>query len=267
MASWAVERLPRPDDGREQDAVRGAAPEPAFSDAQGVLALQRSAGNAAVARLMQADRPALQRYKVDPQPRVEHQWGRRGKLVDLNCGWYAQLGVIDYHYLKSIRPKLNESQRLALEQGGHLSYKVGKAKLPHSVRFGFSPAGYNEYGNRYKNENLPAAAISRTLPKPNTPAQWKHALQTYGPLIVSKAMHYVLVVGVTDHSFYYRDSLTGTAMYHDFPLMNLLIDEVSYVELSEVEKLFKAELKAAAPSSGNSDSSGKTSETPLASTS
>ena len=223
-------------------------------DPRGVLALQRGAGNAAVARLIQAapagQRPgtqsalrSLQRYKVYPQPRVEHQWLRKGKLVDLNCGWYAQLGVVDYHYLKSIAPRLTDRQRRALEQGGHLSYAAGKRKLAHDVSWSFDPEGRDAQGQPYI--NTPPAAISQKLAKPTTPAEWKKALQDHGPLIVSKAWHYLLVVGVTPQAFYYRDSLTGTAMYHDFLIMNKLIGDVYFVELREVQKLFKAELKAA----------------------
>jgi hypothetical protein len=225
--------------------------------APSVLALQQHAGNAAVARMLQSrpaeaqslglgpERrvltsiagPSLQRFKVNPMPRVRHQWNRKHRLVDLNCGWYAQMGVVDYHYLKSIRPKLTPRQRVGLESDGHLGYHAAKGKLHHHSKMGFDP----EY------RAIPGAdraAISEQLGKPNTPDQWKDTLKKHGPLIVSKASHFVLVVGVTARSFYYLDSLTGLAAYHDFFIMNRIIEQVYRVRPSEVEKLFQAELDA-----------------------
>lgn len=219
-----------------------------------LLSLQQSVGNRAVARLIQAA-PAgqrrgahaalrsLQRYKVHPQPRVEHQWLRKRRLVDLNCGWYAQLGVVDYHYLKSIAPRLTARQRMALEQGGHLSYAAGKSKLAHHERLGFHPEGRDVAG--WPLQGTPAAAISTKLDKPTTPDEWEKALKTFGPLIVSNALHSVLVVGVTPLAFYYRDSLTGAALSTDFLVMNRIIRSVYCVRPREVERLFKRELEAA----------------------
>jgi hypothetical protein len=176
-------------------------------------------------------------------PRVSHQWFRKHRLVDLNCGWYAQMGVVDYHYLNSIRQKLTRQQQAALESHGHLGYDVVKRKLHHHSKWKFDPEGRDVW-NRPK-AGAPRAAISQQLDKPDTPAKWKARLKTFGPLIVATDIHYLLVVGVTPRSFYYLDSLTGRAAYYDFWLMNRAIGQVYCVKLSEVEKLFQAELKVA----------------------
>jgi hypothetical protein len=239
---------------------------PPLLDAHAVLALQRRAGNAAVAKLLREGpaRPAslhdcvrgaalhdaprsIQRYVVDPMPRVEHQWfkDKSLRLIDLNCGWYAQLGAVDYHYLKSVQPLLTEDQRRRLEKRDHLSYSTGAAKLPYTTTYGFDPEGYDKYGRRY--QEAPPAAISREIDKPADAAGWEAALKDYGPLIVGKARHYLLVVGVTPRAFHYRDSLTGTAMYHDFPLMQTMIEDVHYVSPLDVKRLFESELAQSAP--------------------
>lgn len=224
----------------------------------GLLGLQRAVGNAGVAGLMEqnsraarrplSDEPAgvvpqpilpvvhIQRYKVAPMPRISRQsfiWRPGTKLVDLNCGWYAQLAVVDYHYINTIVP--GGFGRPAAEKGatGHLSYAGGKNLLPYTPgikNYGFSPDS--------EIAGAPASAKAIEIDKPASVAAWKQALQNYGPLIVSKAAHYVVVVGITKRAFYYLDSLTGGAAYHDYGLMQLLINGVYYVPLAEVKTLF-----------------------------
>ncbi|MGH3798273.1 MAG: hypothetical protein ACRDSP_25780 [Pseudonocardiaceae bacterium] len=178
----------------------------------------------------------IQRYKVAPMPRISRQsfiWRPGTKLVDLNCGWYAQLAVVDYHYVNTIVP--GGYGRPAAEKGatGHLSYAGGKNLLPYTPgvkNYGFSP------DSEVVGAHPSAKAIE--IDKPTSTAEWKLALQNHGPLIVSKAAHYVVVVGVTKRAFYYLDSLTGGAAYHDYRLMQFLIDGVYYVPLTEVKALF-----------------------------
>jgi hypothetical protein len=205
----------------------------------------------------------LQRETVNPMPIIHRQflmWRSRSKVLDLNCGWFSQLAVVDHLYMKNIRQKLTPAQQQQLEGASspHLSYSAGRTLIPYSNTTVFTDYGYNP--------RTDGIATKVDLPNGNTVAmltnQWKDLLRRHGPLIVSGPFgepfgvpHYVTVVSVRNNTMYYLDALAfklsgsqGTLRSQPFATMAANVGSIDRVSPLTVDGLFAGHVaQAAAP--------------------
>jgi hypothetical protein len=208
----------------------------------------------------------LQRYRVAPMPIIYRQflmWRHGAHVLDLNCGWYSQLAVVDHFYVANIRNQLTAAQQQQLEGGSapHLSYSAGRALLPYANKWVFSDFGFDPSAGG-------PGAIATGLALPAAPAggggpslrrQWKNLLQAHGPLIVSGRFgepfgvpHYVTVVAVENDRMYYLDALAfkvtgdrGTLRHQRFNTMAAKVRSIDYVAPAAINALFAPYVQAA----------------------
>ena len=185
--------LTDPRSARDPDQLRG---------------LARKIGNRAMGAL-------LQRETANPMPIIYRQflmWRGGSKVLDLNCGWYSQLAVVDHFYVKDIRQKLTPAQQQQLEGTStpHLSYNAGRALIPYSNATVFTDFGYDpRVAGIARKVDLPTGTTVAILTN-----QWKDLLRRHGPLILSgpfgepfNVPHYVTLVSVRHNTMYYLDAL------------------------------------------------------------
>ena len=182
---------------------------------------ERDAGDPWTAPL---SRPVLQRFVVDPLPKMKHQY-RRGVLgiVDLNCGWYCMVAAMTHHL------------------GRPLGLTEAKRRLPKSTWLAYSPQL--------------AGNLANSIGKPSTLAGWESRLRTFGPIVVAGKLgaadwgflggvgHFVLIVGADPRqgTLTYMDPLIGNKVCrgryaHMEPRIN--DDDVYTINTQELEALF-----------------------------
>lgn len=173
---------------------------------------------------------------ISPMPKMAYQF-YLGFVVDLNCGWYCAVAMLEYWYYV------------------HSGKFPDKIPLPCKLGIGY---------HCHYDLNETYAGASKKMSKPGSLKEWETQLNNNGPTIVSGQVgrmdfesysesfhsylkkkglgHFVLVVGANakDDIIYYKDPLVGNEklMYKFKNFDSKIDDDVYYTDKESAIKIF-----------------------------